>query len=140
MSMEVDLTTPLTTEERNYLHMRGRLPDIERADNLHGVEGADVPTGDGTGPVTMQLGTAEQQVQRREQLLAELRAMGVPVVVKEDEEDQEDTAPPYETWKSADLNAEIDRRNTGRTDLDKISKSGSVTERADRLYVDDEKA
>src|SRR3954465_8598992 len=70
MSMEVDLTTPLTPEERNNTHTRGREPGVERADNLHGVEGADVPTGDGTGPVTMQLGTAEQQAQRREQLLA----------------------------------------------------------------------
>lgn len=141
MSQEVDLTTPLTKEEREYLYMRGKLSDIQRADDLHGVQDADVPTGDGTGPMTMQLGTAEQQVQRREQLLAELRAMGVPVVVDEtaDQDEATEEAPPYETWKSADINTEIDRRNVGRSDADKISKSGSVTERADRLYMDDEK-
>ena len=137
MSQEVDLTTPLTREEREYLNMRGRLPDIQRADDMHGVTDAPVSQGDGTGPVVMALGTAEQQAQRREQLLAELKAMGVPVVVQEDEDE---TAPPYETWKSGDINSEIDRRNVGREDADKISKAGSVSERADRLYMDDEKA
>lgn len=139
MSMEVDLSTPLTEEERQYLHMRGRLSDIQRADDLHGVEGAPVPEGDGTGPGVMALGTAEQSAQRREQLLAELRAMGVPVVVADESTEEVEEAPPYETWNSKDLNAEIDRRNMDRADGDKISKSGSVSERADRLYMDDEK-
>jgi hypothetical protein len=133
MSMEVDLSTPLTKEERAYLHMRGRLSDIQRADDLNDVTDAPVPTGDGTAPGSESL--------RKAQLVAELRAMGVDVKVPgEDDEDQDETAPPYETWKSADLNTEIDRRNVGRSDADKISKAGSVTERADRLYMDDEKA
>lgn len=133
MSMEVDLSTPLTDEERAYLHMRGRLSDIQRADDLHEVSDAPVPAGDGTAPGSEEL--------RKAQLIAELRALGVDVPEQDGETDQDDeTAPPYETWKSADLNAEIDRRNVGRADADKISKAGSVTERADRLYMDDEKA
>lgn len=132
MSMEVDLSTPLTKEEREYLHMRGRLSDLQRADDLHDVTDAPVPTGDGTGPGSEEL--------RKAQLIAELRAMGVDVPEQDNEADQDDeTAPPYETWSSKDLNAEIDRRNEGRTDTDKISKAGSVTERADRLYMDDER-
>lgn len=130
MSMEVDLSTPLTEEERAYLHMRGRLSDIQRADDLHDVSDAPVPTGDGTAPGSEEL--------RKAQLIAELRGMGVDVNVP-GEDDEDETAPPYETWNSKDLNAEIDRRNVGRADADKISKAGSVTERADRLYMDDEK-
>lgn len=142
MSMAVDLNTPLTDEERDYLHMRGRLSDIERADALHGEASDRQYLGDGTGPVTTPLGTAEQQINRREQLLAELAAMGLDVEVKEAEPDdgtEDETAPPYETWSSKDINTEIDRRNVDRAEGDKISKAGSVSERADRLYMDDER-
>lgn len=133
MSMEVDLSTPLTDEERAYLHMRGRVSDIQRADDANNVTDAPVPAGDGTAPGSEEL--------RKAQLIAELRAMGVDVPEQDGEQDADDeTAPPYETWSSADINTEIDRRNEGRTDADKISKAGTVSQRADRLYMDDEKA
>lgn len=140
MSMGVDLSSALTAEERAYLNERGRYAEVERADALHGVtDGAAPGSGDGTGPVVTPLGTAEQQAIEKERLLARLRDLGVNVAEVVDEPEG-DTLPPYETWKSGELNAEIDRRNQDRADGDKISKAGSVTERADRLYMDDEKS
>jgi len=142
MSMAVDLSTPLTEDERAYLNERGRTEDIARVDALHGVTDAPaLPNGDGSGPVVSPRGTAEQAAGGKERLMAELQAMGVNVqeVPAEEAEADDDEVPPYEAWKSADLNAEIDRRNQTLPDGEKISKSGTVQERADRLYKDDEK-
>lgn len=145
MSMAVDLSTPLTDEERAYLAERGRTEEIDRADAMHGVTDApDVGAGDGSGPRQYPLGTAEQAALEKERLLERLAQLGVEVEVKEDstevEDDADDDVPPYETWKTGELNAEIDRRNVGRPDSEKISKSGSVQERANRLYEDDAKS
>lgn len=50
------------------------------------------------------------------------------------------TPGEYEAWKSADLKAEIDRRNEGRDPADHIAKGGRNAELATRLRDDDEAA
>lgn len=110
MSMAVDLSTPLTRQEREYLAMRGRYDDITRADEMHGVSGTGLPEGDGSGPV--QYGTASYDV--RDQKIAELEAQlallrGEPADV--DEEDVADDVAPYEEWTVQELDAELKRRS-----------------------------
>lgn len=129
MSMEVDLSTPLTAEERAYLAMRGRQAEIERADGLTDV--TDPPAldeGDGTGPKMQHLGTAEARAARKEALLEELR-----LIVESEggaaEEDDEGVAP-YEEWTHKELDAEIERRGLPKVTGDKVSK-------ANVLYADD---
>lgn len=126
MSMEVDFTTPLTEEERKYLHMRGRLADVERADNTHGVDGPE-QFGDGSGPQEMPLLTGERAAQRREELLRELALLDD---AEPDEDGDEDEVPPYESWKVADLDAELRRRS--------LATDGNKEAKAQRLYADDE--
>lgn len=135
MSMKVDYSTPLTTEEREYLEGRGLLAEIQRADSMNGVTNApEFGAGDGSGPQQVPLMTSEQRAGEA----ARLRARLAELEESDDDSDGDgDDVPPYESWKSADLNAEIDGRNEGRPDDQKISKAGSVRERADRLYADD---
>lgn len=58
-----------------------------------------------------------------------------------DEDDAEiEEAPPYETWKKQELIDEINERNDGRDDADKIDSSGTKEDLARRLYADDESA
>jgi hypothetical protein len=136
MSMGIDFTKPLTDEERDFLLVRGRYADIEKADNAHGTS-TDLGEGDGTGTVQQPVLTSERAAQRREELLRELAEIDAFEASDDEDEDDEDEVPPYESWKSGDLNAEIDRRNEGRDDATKISKAGSVQDRANRLYADD---
>jgi hypothetical protein len=126
--MAIDYTTPLTAKERQYLLHRGRYADVERVDAAFGEE-SDVSllSGDGTGPGTRQLATGEALAQRKAELLRELelieQAEGGPV---EDDED----VPPYETWKVADLDAELKRRG--------LPVTGDKSAKANALYVNDE--
>lgn len=138
MSMAVDLSTPLTPEERAYLNERGRYAEIERADALHGGTPDDAPTfgGDGTGPRVQQLNTGLATIEEPEVLLQRLRDMGVNVQVLDEDDDSE--VAPYTEWSITDLKTEIDRRNEGRDEASKLSKSGSVQTLADRLYKDDD--
>jgi len=135
MSMEVDFSTPLTNAERAYLEERGKLAEIQRADSLNGVTNSpEFGAGDGTGPQLQPLLTSEQRALEKERLKARLAELeeaesGAP---------DADEIPPYESWKSNDLNKEIDARNEGRSEDQKISKSGTVQDRATRLYADDE--
>lgn len=139
MSMEIDLSTPLSREEREYLANRGRYAELERADGMHGVESPELSGGDGTGPATHETTLTfvqEQRIAELERQLALLRG-GDP---EPDGGDSEDAADPYEVWTAEELKAEIDRRNGGRADNAKISKSGSKTDLANRLYADDDQA
>jgi len=133
MSMGVDLSTPLTAEEAKYLSTRGRDAELHGAAERHGQNVSELladNSGDGTGPRVMQLNTGLQQVESAEVLLARLREMGVDVEVKNASVDVEE-APPYESWKVAELDAELKRRN--------LPVIGDKTAKADALYADDEK-
>lgn len=133
MSMAVDLSTPLTRAEREYLIMRGRTADIELADNLHGTTGDDYPDlleGDGTGPDVRPTARSEVLMDRERQLRAELaqieeakRAAGLA-----DEGEDEDLAP-YEEWGTKELNAELKARD--------LPGGGSNADKAARLREDD---
>lgn len=138
MSMAVDFTTPLTAEERDYLNARGRQEEIDRADAAHGAP-EEMPdySGDGTGPRTRQLDSGLAAIARPEELLAQLREMGVNVQVVDEPVDGDEVSP-YDEWSLTDLKAEIDRRNEGRDDSTKLSKAGGVQALADRLYADDD--
>lgn len=136
MSREVDLSTPLTKEERAYLHMRGRIADIERADAQHGVTEADpFIDGDGTGPQQKSVLTGDRAAARKAELLAELAALeesesdedeDTSDVEDEDGEDGES----YADWTVPQLDAELAKR--------KLAKGGTKDDKVRRLEEDDE--
>jgi hypothetical protein len=128
VSMNVDFSKPLTDAERAYLHGRGKYADIERADNINGVTDPPPPgAGDGTGPVTTPLGTAEQRILEKERLLARLKELEG----EEPDSDEEVADEPYEAWKPAELDKELKARN--------LTGGGTKGEKVARLYEDDER-
>lgn len=129
MSMKVDLSTPLTREEREYLAGRGRYDDITRADSMHGVDAEPLPEGDGSGPVPHET----TLVARQEQEIAELkrRLALLEGTSEESEEDTEDVAP-YEEWTVAELDAELKRRQ--------LPVKGDKQAKAQALYDHDDAA
>jgi len=129
MSMHVDLSTPLTEEERNYLAMRGRYAELERAAQLTGESVGDLGNGDGTGPTVVPLGTAEQRATERERLLARLAEIDA---ADGQDGDDGDELPPYQDWNVKELDKELKARSLP-TDGDKATK-------VQRLYEDDERS
>lgn len=127
MSMEIDLSTPLTDDERQYLLMRGRLADIERADSLNGVETPDAPEGDGTGPKPISLMTSEQRATEAERLRARLAE--IEGDADESDEDEDVEPEPYDAWTVQELDAELKRRQ--------LPTSGTKAEKVKRLEEDD---
>jgi hypothetical protein len=135
--MGVDLSTPLTAEEAQYLANRGRDAELYGAADRHGQDVNELladRSGDGTGPRTMQLNTGLQQVESADVLLERLREMGVNVEVKEEplDEESDGEVAPYESWKVSELDAELKRRN--------LPVTGDKQAKANALYADDEKA
>jgi hypothetical protein len=136
MSMDVDLTKPLTAAERSYLNMRGRLADIERADALTNgspPEGYD-DSGDGTGPQMEPVLQGQVAAARKERLLAELRAIELAEASEEDATatDEPDEAEPYSAWTVPQLDKELKARQ--------LSVTGTKPEKVARLEKDDEDA
>lgn len=134
MSMGVDLSTPLSPEEAQYLANRGRDAELHGAAERHGQDVNELLTkqdGDGTGPRVMQLNTGLRQVESADELLARLKEMGVNVAVVDDEDDETDEGDvaPYENWKVSELDAELKRRN--------LSVTGDKTAKVNALYADD---
>lgn len=135
MSMAVDLSTPLTQEEREYLAARGRYADLERADAMHGVTDAPaLPDGDGTGPT--QYGTASYDV--RDQRIAALeRELALLKGETDDSEEEADDSEdgevsPYEQWTVQELDAELKRR--------KLPVTGNKDAKVTALYDHDDAA
>lgn len=129
MSMAVDFTKPLTEEELGYLVMRGRMADIERAENQFGpVENSHVYyAGDGTGPESLPATQAEQRADRKRRILAELAEIEAAEGGGDDEAEE---LPPYEQWKAAELNKELKNRQ--------LPTDGDNAAKAARLRADDE--
>lgn len=142
MSQKVDLSTPLTQEEYNYLQTRSQNDIIDRAHSMHGTSDADYAQNDGdwTGPQPVPATQGERAANRRAELLAELAALGEDDDTDDDVEGSDDggsdaedeTAEPYENWPDADLNAELKNRG--------LSAAGKHDDKVKRLYADDETA
>lgn len=104
----IQLTLPLDDDTRKFLLSRGKDPLVAELD---------------------------RQYENYQFRVNELKAKGE----WDDEEDAEvEEAPPYETWKKQELVDEINERNNGRADADKIDANGTKEDLARRLYADDE--
>lgn len=123
MSMEIDLSSPLTSTERAYLAGRGRYGEIERADSMHGVTGVPLPDGDGTGPASYDV--RDRRIAELEDQLALLRA---PAEEEDDDGDGEEVEP-YETWTVAKLDEELAARS--------LAVTGNKDSKVKALYADD---
>lgn len=127
MSQEVDFTKPLSDKDRAYLLMRGREIDVARLDEAHGVEtDPALLAGDGTGPESLQVNSAEAAADRKRRLLNELaeierteQEQGGAIA---DEGDEEEV--PYSAWKVSELDAELKERqlSTDGTKADKVAR------------------
>lgn len=105
----VQLTLPLDDDTRKFLLSRGKDPLVAELD---------------------------RQWENYQFRVNELKARGE---WDEDEADSDvEEAPPYETWKKQELIDEINERNNGREDADKIDATGTKEDLARRLYADDE--
>lgn len=129
MSMEVDLSKPLTDAERAYLESRGRTAEIERADAIHGVDTPPPGQGDGTGPVSHGTSMVDVRDQRIADLERELALLRGDDGSNTEDEDTEEVAP-YEEWTVKELDAELKRRN--------LPVTGDKTAKATALYDHDE--
>lgn len=111
MGMQVDLTQPISDDERAYLLSRNREADVAANDRAFG---------DGEPLATPGVAGTEPS----------LGADQVPA-------DSEDGGAEYEDMSHADLDAEIDARNEDLPDDEQISKSGTIAQKAARLREDD---
>ena len=110
MSMQIDLNSPLTQEERTYLLDRGRYAEVERVDSLHGVESPELPAGDGTGPALQGTTIVDRQNLRIEELERQLAALKGESAEDEESAEEGDLSP-YEEWTVSELDTELKRRN-----------------------------
>ena len=131
MSMAVDLSTPLTSDERQYLLNRGRYSDIELADNLHGTAGEhpEMLEGDGSGPDVRPTLRSEVLMDRERQLRMELEQIEEAKRQAGLSGDEDPDLAPYEEWATKELNAELKNRE--------LPGGGSNAEKAARLREDD---
>lgn len=151
MSKQIDLTQPLSDEDRAYLIQRGREYDVEQSDAMfRTAKEQQVPhTGDvGT---TLDSGTnaaLANQTQTVETTAASAAAAaGMPGIVTADdpgelEANAEALQPPYdaEGVTKKQLIAEIQRRNAlpENAEYEDIPTSGSKDDLVARLNEDDE--
>lgn len=132
MSMEVDLSTPLTQEEYAYLLQRSRQDLINRAHEMHGTSDEDYAEqtyGDGTGPQPYAALQGEARAERIDRLRAELAELEAAAGEEDEEEMDEDEAPAYSDWSVSQLDEELGNRN--------LPKSGSKSDKVARLEADD---
>lgn len=125
MGKSIDLSQPLSDEDRRWLEERGDYAAIAVADATHGAPEpreakADEPSEPEDAPVPL---VAEP--------VAEPNAGDDGVTEPSDSsEDADDDVPPYEEWTADALRDECDARG--------LAKSGSKADLIDRLVADDE--
>jgi SAP domain-containing protein len=129
MSMEVDYSTPLTSEERAYLESRGKLSDIERADNAHGIEGYVPGSGDGSGLIQKSVISGDVVARRKQELQEELARIEAQEREAAGDVETDDDVPDYSAWKPEELRSELSRRE--------LSSSGTKPQMVQRLQEDD---
>jgi hypothetical protein len=132
VSQEVDLSTPLTRAEREYLLARGRYGDVERADSQFGGYTPDeLLSGDGTGTHPVSVLTSDQAADRKRRLLEELAAIeAAEGATTEAPADEDEELKPYEDMTVPELDAELKARS--------LSTAGKQAEKVARLHKDDE--
>ena len=106
----ITLGLPLDDDTRKYLYSRGKDPLVAELD---------------------------AQWENYNFRVNELKAAGE---WDDDEEEDAEEAPPYESWKKQELVDEINERNKDRDAEDKLDASGNKDELVARLYADDELA
>jgi TolA-binding protein len=144
VSKVIDQEQPLSDEDRRYLEERGNYALIKTMDDRHG-----------TGPeqeqeteesLAQQVSELESQINdlegRRTQLriAREQQEAGVKDnTVVDGEGGSENRTDDYDEakWTRASLQAEIDKRNEGRDNEDKMSSSGTKAQLIERLRADD---
>jgi hypothetical protein len=138
MSRKIDITQPLSDADREYLLQRDRRDLIAMADaHARGEEVND-------SMLTQGLPTAHDTV-RLDPNTGDVNTLGrvLPGQNFDEDENAEWGEQPqgYDSWKVADLKAEIDRRNAERADAEDyepISKSGKHADLVAALEADDE--
>jgi hypothetical protein len=135
MAKEIDLSKPLSSEDRAYLVQRDRWRSLAEADG-HG---------------DPRRAKAEAEASRGELTQRAHPTTDPQAIVPTPEEihsrrDEGDSEEPYEDWSFEDLKAELDARKTDALDGGmsaeeagkRYSKGGSQKELVARLYADDE--
>lgn len=137
MAREIDLTKPLSAEDRQYLVDRCAWSRIAQADQIaadeaqaKAVEQNEITTPQPTPTATGAAALHAAQTAQEEQ------------AASDDEEEA-----PYEEWSYDDLKAELDRRKQleldggmAQEEANKLfSKGGSQKDLVARLYADDER-
>jgi hypothetical protein len=133
MSRKIDLTKPLSDEDRQYLEDRARHHDIATADANAGYED------DGSGPLTSPVGVSGVSVGgssplQQDPTAARFATPGPAVQAG----DGLKTEEGYQSMKVAELQDEIDRRNETRDEDEQIPRSGTKQDLIDRLTADDQ--
>lgn len=148
MSRKIDLTKPLSDEDRQYLTDRGRLNDVAVADaNAGGADSAPAPTVTPGGVSGVTVGGSSPLTQDPS---AARYTPATPAVQAGDGlegSEQEKDAAAAEAVSNGDyeakgvlvkhLQAEIDRRNEDRDEDDHIPRTGTKDDLIDRLKTDD---
>jgi hypothetical protein len=148
MSRQIDITKPLSDEDRQYLEDRARHEDLRRNAEIVGEREADVltPINDGnTGDVDpFKADDGTEQITgtnpgERTVTAAQAADTGVPTADDADDagDEPDDDYDDEDEWSFRDLQAEIKDRNEGRDEADKISAQGSRPELIARLREDD---
>lgn len=156
MSREIDLTKPLSDEDKQYLMIRGREQEVRENERMssNDSEAQRVPhTGDvGTDPETARPAGIRNTTQEvpNDAKSAAARA-GMRGIVQDDDEtetgqaagaadDSEGLEPPYDQHTKKELIAEIERRNAlpENEEYEDISTSGDKADLVARLEEDDE--
>lgn len=134
MSRQIDITKPLSDEDRQYLEDRARHEDLRRNAEIVGEREADVltPINDGnTGDVDpFKADDGTEQITgtnpgERTVTAAQAADTGVPTADDAGDEPDDD----YENWTNEDLRDELENRD--------LSKSGNKQELVARLREDD---
>lgn len=143
MSRKIDLTKPLSDEDRQYLEDRARHHDIATADANAGYED------DGSGPLTSPVGVSGVSVGGSSPLSTDPTAarFATPGPAVQAGDGLKDTTDPAAAVAEGDYEAkgvlvshlqdEIDRRNEDLDEDEKIPRSGTKAELIARLQADD---
>lgn len=121
MARKIDLTKPLSTEDRHYLVVRDRWRDLAQADGHHDPRRAKKE--------------AEQNFSASQRSMPPTSPTAPPPApqpVNPEDPEEEEELEPYEDWEYPDLQAELKARG--------LPAGGKQEELVKRLYEDDKKA